>query len=557
MRKIAILLILAMCFSTLSSLGDGRIVEVKATTTSKGNIKIVANLVNVRDKKSTNSNIICQVSKNQVYELLGEEKDSLGKVWYKVSIDFVATGWVAGWLCKKTNEKVNTAIKSKPGELLYKCSNKDLFVGLLLVEDYSLKNLLKVYGSKYSVRKNSSNTIYEYENGIKFEVNESGQVVTAEAGKRSFSISQIKKKTCDIFKHKGNEILVFDSNKSLIVLDATNKKVLREYSTRYLESADFEVGNFIGDSNLELYLYETGSGLNRRIEKGIYKVINDDFIKVYDTDSFNYYSNGIKANINKNILNLDVKIGNYSFKEKSTIPDRVFYNTKEITDKNKLLSVDPEWSVVQEKGNWYIKVHCSVNIIMLKYYWGPAGDDIEEKEIMLNDLARVDVLLDSSSGAPKIKETSCKMKYNDDSLLSIKPMLYEEGALVDGPALGMSMEEAYKALGGGEIKDEEHFDSMQLNGVTIEQWCFQIVGISVESQKYTTQRGLKVGDSIKTVESLYGKPDVGFSGDEYVEYKFCEKSKNGKIEINYYRSLFVCYKNGFVSKFYLEQVILD
>ncbi len=556
MRKIAIILILAMCFSTFGSLGDGRLVEAKETTTSKGNIKIIANVVNVREEKSTNSNIICQASKDDVYELLGEGKDSQGKVWYKVGVDFVVTGWVAGWFCKKTNEKITTAIKSKPGELLYNCSNKDLFAGLLLVEDYSLENLLKIYGSEYSVRKYYSYTVYEYKNGVKFEVDANGEIVTVAVGERSFYISRIKKKTCDILNNKGNEILIIYSNvnsSSLIILDATNKKVLREYSTIYTYSLDFEVGNFVGDSNLELYLYETGSGF----KKGIYKVIGDDFIKVFDTDSFNYYSDGIKANINKNILNLNIHIGSYSASKKSTIPERVFYNTKETTDKNKLLSVDPEWSIVQESGKWYIKVRCNVNIIMLRYYWGPPDDNMEPNEIMQNDLARVDLLLDISSGAPKIKETSYKMKYNDDSLLSIRPMLYEEGTLVNGPELGMGMEEAYKALGGGEIKEGEYSDHMELNGVSLLEFCSEVVGIYVESPKYTTHRGLKVGDSIQNVESLYGKPDVGFSGDDYVEYKFCYETMDGELKVNYYRTLTVCYKDGLVSAFELYQVILD
>ena len=43
-------------------------------------------------------------------------------------------------------------------------------------------------------------------------------------------------------------------------------------------------------------------------------------------------------------------------------------------------------------------------------------------------------------------------------------------------------------------------------------------------------RGLKVGDNIKKVESIYGKPDVGFSGDSKVSTNSVSKQKRANIE---------------------------
>ncbi len=54
------------------------------------------------------------------------------------------------------------------------------------------------------------------------------------------------------------------------------------------------------------------------------------------------------------------------------------------------------------------------------------------------------------------------------------------------------------------------------------------------------------------MESLYGKPDSGFSGEDYVFYKCAD---NGYV--NYYRGLNIYYENDDVRAFLLYQVILD
>ncbi len=550
MRKNAMILIISICILFICPIGKSN-VEVEAAAITYGNIKINANVVNVRQEKATNSKILCQVTENEVYKVLEEGKDSEGKLWYKVNGDFGVTGWVAGWLCRKTNEKPVANMESNKGDLLYECSNTELFIKLLLLKDYSIKDILKICGSNYTVKKYNYHTVYEYKNGIKINI-ENGEVSSVDVGGRVFYPELVQKKSCDILKDKGNEVLILD-NTSLIIVNESTKKILREYSTGYSSIDGFEVGNFIGGSNPELYLFGSGSGF---VKRNIYKVSNDKFVRIYDIASFDYYGKNIKANIDKNVLTLDIKIGKYIANVKSTLPERVFYNTKNTKDKSKLLTIDPYWSIVRENSKWYIKIRYEVNIVMTTYYWGPPNDNMTDNETMLSDLARVDILLDMSSITPKVQTTSYSLKYNDSSLSGIKDMLFEEGALVDGPALGMSMVEAYRAL-GGEVKEDDYSESMELNGVKLFEFCSVIVDIYVESPKYKTQRGLKVGDSIEKVERLYGKPDVGFSGDDFVEYKFCCKDMNGELEINYYRGLTVYYENGLVKAFDLNQVILD
>jgi hypothetical protein len=170
---------------------------------------------------------------------------------------------------------------------------------------------------------------------------------------------------------------------------------------------------------------------------------------------------------------------------------------------------------------------------------------------MHNDLARVFIDLSLKDNEHEIIDVNAEIKYNNPELLAIEPLGYDEIRLVDGPMVEMSMENAYEALGGNP-EDFEYSDYIEYNGVTLFEFCGCIVEITVTNPDYETPRGLRVGDTIQKVESLYGKPDSGFSGEDYVFYKCAD---NGYV--NYYRGLNIYYENDVVRAFLLYQVILD
>ena len=173
---------------------------------------------------------------------------------------------------------------------------------------------------------------------------------------------------------------------------------------------------------------------------------------------------------------------------------------------------------------------------------------------LYNDLATVDIMLDLNNKTPRIFSINTVVKYNDPKLSQVNLLLTDEATIVDGPSLGMSMEEAYLSLGG---KKKENLTSYEeFDGVSLSEFCSVINSIYVESSKYKTTRGMKVGDNIQKVEGLYGKPDVGFSGDVCVEYKFCYKHER-QLYIDYYRTLTIYYKNGIVNAYEFSQIILD
>ena len=330
--------------------------------------------------------------------------------------------------------------------------------------------------------------------------------------------------------------------------------MIREYNTGYTYINDIQAGSFLGDSAPELYLSKESDMYGEPAKRGIYKIVNDDFVRVYDEEAFGQYKSGIKAALEKGNLKLDVSIGSFTQSKKSSIPARVFYNTKAMKDKNKLLSTEHAWTVVQEKGKWYVRIRYTVNYAMLTYYWGPLLENMDDNETMYNDLARVDVMLDLCSGPEAVYKVDSKVKYDNSKLNSIKPLLSEEAALKKGPALGMTMKEAIAAL-GGKLK-EDYSESQEYKGVSLYEYCGVIDDIYTESRDYSTTRGLKVGDSMKKVESLYGKPDIGFSGDERVEYKFCTNFNN-ELETNYYRTMTIYYEKGLVKGIQFHQVIFD
>jgi hypothetical protein len=447
--------------------------------------------------------------------------------------------------------------KSQPGTILDETVDKALLVRLLMMEDYSLKGFQAGFGKEYAESEDGEYKLYSFPNGVYFDLRNDGTV--AEFGVNNGNIilypEQIQRMEADIFGNPGNEWLILyecDLYYRLLVLDGATQSVLREYETGFLNLSDAEIGDFLRDGSLQLYLDGYGDGTEKR---EIYRAVADDFVRVYDLGSFSNYADGIKAVITGSQLALDVQLEGYSAQKQSRLPERLYYDNLDIADKNTLLAVHPSWHLLEKGGQWFVTVRNSVDFNMLGYYWGPPVENPEKNGMMLNDLARVDLVLAIENGAPKIVDFNAIVKYDNPALLSIKPVGREEGQLLKGPVLESTMEEAFVAA-GGDIKTFEYAEQLTVNGVSLFEFTGSIVDITVTGTRHSTTRGMKVGDSMQTVERLYGKPDVGFSGDETVSYK-CTNDYLGKPQVNYYRGMDVSYKNGVVKSFTLYQVILD
>lgn len=524
-------------------------------------IKVLGNNVNVRQDPSLSGEIVKKVSaSSRIFEIMDEAKDKDGKLWYQIEVDFGVEGWIAGWLCAKTAEPGNAICRSKPGELLNGSVNKDLFTKLMLVEDYTVASLTASFGKDYTKTELDPEIRYYYASGLYFSADGQGIVYEIGIGDlMAIDPESIHRKTCNIFQNPGDEVLIIYKNQhaqnfyfhhELLVVDAAKRAVLRNYALSTQNVSDFEAEDYLDNGGLQLFIKEEnrdGADLS-----AIYKVVDDDFIRAYHTDSFASYKDGINARISSSELSLDIKIGSYAKKYKSQLPARLFYESGDIPDKNSLLSIVQKWDVVQKSGKWMIHLR---NVVELT---SKIKDGITESDY---DLARVDMLIKLRDGTSAISEISSAIKYDNPGLLSAAPIYLAEGKLQNGPALGMTPEEAYKAL-NGDMNGYKSADTIIYNGVSL--ICIgnmevpnKIVvnQIIVASPDYSTTRGLKVGDTIAKVENLYGKPDVGFSGDSSATYLFV-LDLNGKARLGW-DSFTIHYKNGVVESYEFYQFIGD
>lgn len=520
-----------------------------------GAIRVMDNYVSVYRETSTSSEIIDVVENNNIFAMLDEKLDADNKTWYLIECNFGRRGWIPGWLCEETEEKVplfNT-FKSEKGALLNPEIDKDLYVRALLMEEYSVEAFEREFGRNNVQKSYGPIVYYEYPNGFYFLLNGDGEFYGFGFGDRYDDIrpSTINRITCDIFSNPGDELLIFFEYGvyyRLLVCDADTREILREYNLDFLGLDPVEIGDFLNIGGPQLYLDGHSDG---EYKKGIYRIVNDDFVEVIHVRSFDKYNDHIQAALDGSNLSVTVDIGSYHKTLTSLLPDKVFYDTRDVQDKNGLLTVSSDWSVVKKDGKWFIQICSKVNYPMVYYYWGPPGEDIESNDILYNDLARVFFDLSLKGDQQEVIRVSAEVKYDNPELLKVEPLGYDEIRLVDGLEVEMSMESAYEALGGNP-EEFEYSDYMEYNGVSLFEFCGSVVEITVKSPDYETPRGLRVGDTIDKVESLYGKPDNGFSGDEYVMYKH-----TGSDFVNYYRGLDIHYKDGAVEWFCLYQVILD
>lgn len=90
MKKIVYLLIVSFLFSILNVTNEVELQAKAASSNSyKGNIKITAAVLNVRQEKSVKSQIISTVTSDEIYKVLEVGFDLKGNIWYKVNPSLV------------------------------------------------------------------------------------------------------------------------------------------------------------------------------------------------------------------------------------------------------------------------------------------------------------------------------------------------------------------------------------------------------------------------------------------------------------------------------------
>ncbi len=442
----------------------------------------------------------------------------------------------------------------KPGELLDTDVDRELFVKLLLTEEYTLPGLTASLGAGYRKVALGTDTKYDYGGGLYFSADDSGSVYEIGWGDlEAIAPISIRKKTCDLFNDPGDEILILYQNQKdyhysseLLAISASNGRVVRHFALDYLTVSDFRTGDFLGDGTRQLYLREEnreGYALSN-----IYAVRDGDLFRALYTDSFSAYADGIGAGIAGHSLSLDIGIGDHTRQYLSVLPEKLFYNGTlwggAAYDPNSLLSVRPEWTPVQSDGRERIRLRLSVELA------DHIPDGITD---IFFDLARVDMVLGMHGGVPSIEEIGSAVKYGSSTDEPAIPVLKaDEAGLRDGPVLGMGMQDAYRMLKGnmdGYGTDyEASFGGVTLYGCSnMDTGGTQMVvcQIVVKDPGFATVRGLRVGDPAAKAESLYGKPDIGFSGDASATYCFADDA-GGILRVSRFDTMTIHYRDGII-----------
>lgn len=623
--------------SETDTTGDGSGFYAKETTDSGNFIEITLSQSFLFQEKSPQSKIVGTTEGAEILEVMETGTDESGSQWIKVRQNLDTAGWIPSSFCvKPVSFDYFIPWKSNTGYLLDSGIDAKLFVSLLLMEEYTLDSFLKIFGENpvkvteddrlsalekserilfgmpadCKATATSETTEYRYKNGLYFNVAADGTVQYAGVDSKGVLIRSIRKKNGCLSQIPGGEIYILYQGAStyeLLVLSAGTKGIIRNYATGCNSISKFEIGDFLHDGSQQIFLeeYEDSSALYPNevgkiaLKKAVYQLKEGELNPVFDYESLKEYQNGIKVWIEDRKLSFDLNMGPVKTSTVCPLPESLFYDNETMIDRNPLLSLDLEWTLVCRDGEWLVQVCNTVNFRMLRYDWEIPGLDSSMPSVLLNDLARVKLLFQLNKGIPELLEApSVNIKYDSSDLFTVKPVGPEDEMLSCGLVLGMNKEEACRILcitpedleGNHDTRgisffykeelaeakkveeapfneeqfsksqfDEDHFEGDPFEDETVEEEPFyeeRICGISVTNPAFANARGVKCGDSAETVERIYGKPDVGFSGDKMVVYHEITGT-GGDSRVCPSRGLRFYYENNHVNSFEIFGILME
>lgn len=442
-----------------------------------------------------------------------------------------------------------------PTPLPAQAAEQDVIAAILLLPEISPEALTTLFGDEPTITENYY-TRHTFPNGAYFELDPDGGVVFVGYEDLEIQAESILKVPLTPTPEIGTIHAVLYCKDyaftNLMLLSPDTRTCLADIQTPYGTVEDAIAVDIQNSGTQQLYLSgwsNDSTGIN-----GIYDISTFTLDMLYDETSFLFSEKDIQAQIDDQVLTVTVPVADEMKPFQSLIPAKVFTYARESGETTILPEYFTTWKPVQSNDGWEIRVRTSIEMPALSYYWGPPEIDVEDNNMMYVDLARVDRLYALDTGSPILKNTDVSIKYAEQPETAA---LYDssEGVLIPGVTLETDLETAYLALGG----DKDSFvysDAMTVDGVDLFEFCGQLNTIQVNTPKYPTQRGMRVGDTIEQVEKLYGKPDTGFSGDENVSYVCCD-TENGGTFGYFGEGLSIHYQNGLVESFMLYRIILD
>lgn len=533
----------------------------------------------VYSEKSTASKRIENTDNGEVYGILRQETDNHGVLWYQIEMFVNSFGWVPAASCRKTSKEVTIPVRSNPGELLNPAIDTDLLLKLLAVRDGKAESFIKVLGSGYTknVREIESLSgrftdivvFYTYSDDLFLECDSESNVVSFSIGEDTYYLENNVKITADITSDPGDEILYYNhvgNFGELLVVKGDSSTVIGNY--RFSWPGDDEewlrVGDFCGTGSNQIFYgqkkadyYDDYYYPNLSL---LFTVGSDGTLTaILDNAALFSRLQNASASILDKTLTLDIEVDDYGFSQTCRLPDAIFYNNINFPDKNSLLHKIIHWDVDSVDAKWYILVDCIVFFDMCDAYWGlPVPND--DSGCLINDLARTRFVFEFVDGKLELRGADPVIKYQDagtDTAL----VECDELNLDNGIFLRQKKDEAFRLLPEAPVVLGEFEYTVTSDGVTLiaEDYLVDVPEVSdiiVTSPKYPTKRGIRVGDPIEKVESLYGKPHQGLPGDEESWY-YASFEYKGNILTTYSIGIVFSYEDGKVASYHLYEHYRD
>lgn len=245
------------------------------------------------------------------------------------------------------------------------------------------------------------------------------------------------------------------------------------------------------------------------------------------------------------------------------LSSKLFNSIKKDENPNNFLFTSYEWNPIKKDNSWYIDATATIKIKVGQFYWGPPTLNPAPNQYtdFYSDIARLDFILKYDNSIFSPIETKFVLNYTENPIKEVDLLVNKEASFDENIALELPISQVYQSLGGSNKEDsnEEEYVVKKINGVTLTGFVDNsVINIRVESDKYQTKRGLKVGDSIEFLKSLYGFPDQGFFEDDLVAYYFSITNKeSGNINLNFYRKMYVKLKDGKITMIEFDQMASD
>ena len=330
---------------------------------------------------------------------------------------------------------------------------------------------------------------------------------------------------CDILGDEQNELIELYRRDGRYVLRVKQEQnTIFEENLPYANICAWQAVDLDGDGKSELYVRGTDGGWS--IQKDLFQFRNHGMVSILNLTGTEAFFEGMEKSIDHNRFTCSYRSadGDLTCHGTGLLPPKLFSGLEEDENPNAFLVTTYDWVPVKKGATWYIAAAATIKIKVGQYYWGPPVLDPPPSDFtdFYCDLARLHLTLQRVDSSFSPVEARLVLNYSETPPPEVDLLSYDEASFGDKISLLSNIYEVYQSLGGSnEDEVSDGYSVKEINGVTLTGFVDDsIINIKVTTPEYPTIRGLRVGDSVADLKSLYGIPDLGFFEDDLVTYYF-------------------------------------